>query len=66
MVLDDRERNQFVAYCRQQAASCKAMAEQLSKMPGMPAQMLMREKQRSAAYHIVAEDLNSVSSESIG
>lgn len=64
--MEPSERQRFLQYCKQQVSSAKAIISQLESMPGMIPQVIQREKQKAAAYAIVAMDLESVSDDSIG
>ncbi len=66
MKMDQSERQRFLQYCKQQVSSAKAIIGQLESMPGMIPQVIQREKQKAAAYTIVAMDLESCTDESIG
>jgi hypothetical protein len=68
MVLTDRERLTFLNYCRRQADSGKAMAEQMAKLPGSGmSELANREKMKAAAYAIVAQDLAAMTTiETVG
>lgn len=60
MLLEARDRLRFLEYCTQQSCSCRSMAEQMEKIPGMIPQAIQREKQKAAAFAIVAMELASV------
>ena len=67
MLLDEKDREKFAAYCERNAESAKAMLAQFEKMPGLAMEeMAKREKQKIAAFLIVAADLRSGESVSIG
>lgn len=36
MILDEREKLRFVAYCKQEASTASQMAEQMENLPGSP------------------------------
>jgi hypothetical protein len=59
---DDRKR--FASYCRVASESCRKIAEQLDKL-NMPVGLVQRELQKSAAYSIVAIDLDRAESQTI-
>ena len=60
MVLDDKEKERFIAYLELSAASCKGMIEQFRKLPDPVSEgWIKKEKIKMAAYLIVAEDLKS-------
>lgn len=58
-LLTRKERDQFMVYCAQEAATEKGMIEQFENLPdsGMHDVMIKRMKTRAAGYSIVAEDL---------
>ena len=59
-LLDEKEKEKFAIYCEQNAESSKAIIAQFEKMPG-PAmeEIAKREKQKVAAFLIVAAELRS-------
>lgn len=61
MLLDAHERLKFMEYCKENAESCRAMASQIEKLMahGAADQMARRERQKAAAYSIVALELGS-------
>lgn len=65
MILDTRERLKFMEYCKSQADSCKAIAEQLEKNCAhvLGDQVGKRERSKAAAYCIVAMELAAVEEE---
>lgn len=61
MLLKADERRKFAEYCRQQADTCRKMAEQLLKLPHGPTEaMAKRERIKAAAFEVIAMDLESV------
>jgi len=74
MLLDPRQRLIFMEWCKTQAGSCQAIADQIDKSMahGMADQLSKRERQKAAAFSIVATELAaireefSVKSEDIG
>ena len=60
LLLDEKDKDKFAMYCEQNAESCKGMITQFEKMPGPTMEeMVRREKQKMAAFLIVAADLRS-------
>jgi hypothetical protein len=58
-VLSADERQRFVAYCRQNVASNKAIMEQMTKLPGMD--MVVRKLQaETVAFEVVANILEII------
>ncbi len=61
MILDERERLQFIAYCEQTAETCEQMATQLDDVGGDATnEMARRERAKAFAYSVVAKDLAAV------
>lgn len=65
MLLNPKERLMFMTWCRQQANDSKAIADQIDKSMahGMAGQLSKRERQKAAAFMIVAMELASVREE---
>jgi hypothetical protein len=63
MLLDPRQRLIFMEFCKSQAASSEALATQMENMVGVLPQMVRREKQKAAAFSIVALELAAVREE---
>ena len=67
MLLNDKERDRFAAYCEQTAFTSTGILEQLEKISGPVMDELMnREKQNIAAFKIVAIHLRSGESVTVG
>jgi len=67
VILDDHEREKFIAYCRRNAESSKAMLKQFELLPmGQISELVERQRLKAVAYEIVANDLASTESQSIG
>lgn len=67
MLLDERDKERFAAYCEQNVATSKGMVEQMEQMPGpVMVELIKREKLKIAAFSIVADDLRSGETMSIG
>jgi len=62
VILDIRERLRFMEYCKQQAESAREIADQMEKMMShaISDTLAKRERQKAAAYSIVAMDLASI------
>lgn len=60
MLLNDKQRLEFAAFCRQNAETSRIMAENMEKVPGVGDQLAQRERAKAAAYTIVALDLTNV------
>ena len=60
MLLNDKDREMFTAYCEQNLKTSKALLAQFEKTPG-PAmeELAKRERLKMAAFLIVAADLRS-------
>lgn len=73
-LLDPRQRLIFMEWCKSQAETCRAMADQIEKLMAnaMSDQLSKRERQKAAAFTIVAMELAahreefSVKSEDVG
>ena len=60
MLIDEKEKERFIAYLELNAASCKGMIEQFEKMPGpIMDELVKREKQKMVAFLIVADELKN-------
>jgi len=68
MILENDERIRFATYCQVQADSLARITEQIDKMGGGPAMEVLkkRQRQKAAAYSIVAMDLMLCETESAG
>lgn len=56
--LDPRQRLIFREWCISQADTCQKIADQIdSSLPGVGSILSKRERQKAAAFSIVAEDL---------
>lgn len=72
--LDSRQRLIFMEWCKSQAETCRAMADQMEKLMvnALSDQLSKRERQKAAAFTIVAMELAahreefSVKSEDVG
>jgi hypothetical protein len=60
MLLDSRQRLIFMEWCKTQAENCQAIADQIDKsmVHGMADQLSKRERQKAAAFSIVAMQLS--------
>ena len=73
-LLDPRQRLVFMEWCKSQAETCRAMADQIEKLMAnaMSDHLSKRERQKAAAFTIVAMELAahreefSVKSEDVG
>jgi len=67
MLLDDKERQKFIAWLEITAETCKGMAEQMEKLPS-PAmtELVKKEKIKAGACLLIANDLRSAESLTIG
>ena len=65
MLLDPRQRLIFMEWCKTQADSCRAIADQIDKSMahGMADQLSKRERQKAAAFSIVAMELAAIREE---
>lgn len=64
MLLEPRQRLLFMEWCKRQADSSNAIAEQIEKLPTpATAAIAKRERQKAAAFAIVALELASVTEE---
>jgi len=65
MLLDSRQRLIFMEWCKTQAESCRAIADQIDKsmVDGIAGQLSKRERQKAAAFSIVAMELAAVREE---
>ena len=65
MLLDPRQRLIFMEWCKTQADSCRAIADQIDKSMahGMADQLSKRERQKAAAFTIVAMELAAIREE---
>jgi hypothetical protein len=60
ILLTREERLRFIAWLEQAAASEAGLADQLSKLPGIPKQLADRKRTLANAQRMVAEDLKRV------
>lgn len=60
MLLEPHERKRFLEYCRQQAASCEAIATQMKILGGGFEPITRLHRNKALAYSIVASDLDGV------
>ena len=65
LLLTDQERQRFSAWLRAEAEGHVGMAKQMEELPNM-APMALRERQRAAAKTLIAMELDSTESMSIG
>jgi hypothetical protein len=65
MLLDPRQRLIFMEYCKTQADSCRAIADQIEKsmVHGIADHVSKRERQKAAAFSIVAMELATIREE---
>jgi len=65
VLLDPRQRLIFMEWCKTQADSCRAIADQIDKSMahGMADQLSKRERQKAAAFSIVAMELAAIREE---
>ncbi len=65
MLLDQIQRLIFMEWCKTQADSCRAIADQIDKSMahGMADQLSKRERQKAAAFSIVAMELSAIREE---
>jgi hypothetical protein len=66
MLLTDEERRKFAAYLKQNAESGRLIIEQFEKVGGVASMLVAREKQKCAAYLIVARELDATESFTVG
>ena len=60
MLLEPEEMRRFALYCRRQSESARAIAEQMEKLQfNAQFNLSAKEKQKAAAYAIVAIDLET-------
>lgn len=64
-MLDPKDKDLFIAYCRRQAENAKGMINVMDKAQ-FPDAMMDREKKMLAAYAFVAADLESFEAFSVG
>lgn len=57
MLLDKEDRQKFIIYLQQSISSDKALISQMGTMQSIPDSMLVRRRQKVAAYMIVLTDL---------
>jgi hypothetical protein len=60
MLLEHHERKRFCEYCRQQAASCEAIARQLEILGAGLNPVTRFQRNKALAYAVVASDLEGV------
>lgn len=64
MLLDPRQRLIFMEFCKAQADSSRAIVEQMEKLGVVIPQIIVqREKQKAAAFSVVALELAAVREE---
>ena len=67
VLLDEREKERFAAYCEQNVRTSKVIVEQMEKSPDpVIAELIKREKLKMAAFSIVAKDLREGETMKIG
>ena len=58
LLLDPKEKDRFMIYCKLQSDTSKEMLEQMGKL-NLPKEVLEREKMKAFAYGFVAKELEN-------
>lgn len=63
--LTDQEKEKFILYLEQEAATSKIIIEQMELLPAGIGPMIQREKNKAIAYLFVASDMRSYEKQTI-